>query len=135
MRKPGLSAVLGLTLVLSVAAVALAARPKNSTARTITPAEPGQIFTVIDYPRAQGKAQTASVNAAVGDASRSIIVNGPAYQNPCTTSTPAGFVLRLRHNTADPTPVTISTNGTIVRGPYQGDPPPELLHNCYKLVK
>jgi hypothetical protein len=135
MRKPGLSAVLLLTLITSAAAVAFAATARTTTASTTTPAEPGQVFTVIDYPRAQGRAQTASVNATVGDASRSVIVNGPAYQNPCTTSRPAGFVLRLRHNTSDPVPVTVSTNGTIVRGPYQGDPPPELLHSCYKLVK
>jgi len=30
--------------------------------------------------------------------------------------------------------VTIVTTGTIVRGPYQGDLPLELLHPCYKLV-
>ena len=135
MRKPGLSEVLVLTLITSAAVVAFASRPRTSTAQAMTPAEPGQIFTVIDYPRAQGKAQSASAQAAVGDASRSILVNGPAYQNPCTTSTPAGFVLRLRHNTSDPVTVTVSTNGTIIRGPYQGDPPPELLHACYKLVK
>src|SRR4051794_28208461 len=114
MKRTGLSAVLALILVLPAAVFA---RARSATAHYTTPAEPGQIFTVIDYPRAQNRAQTATVNAAVGDASRSVIVPGPAYQNPCTTSTPAGFVLRLRHNTSDPVPVTISTSGTIIRGP------------------
>jgi hypothetical protein len=134
LKNTGLSGMSFLILI-TAASVAWAARARTNTANYTPPAEPGQIFTVIDYPRAQGRAQTASVNSAVGDASRSIIVNGPAYQNPCTTSTPAGFVLRLRHNTPDSPPVTVSTNGTIIRGPYQGDPPPELLHACYKLVK
>jgi hypothetical protein len=126
--------VLSTLIVLALAASAALAARRSKPTTYVTPAEPGQVFTVIDYPRAQGKAQTASVNAAVGDASRSVIVPGPAYQNPCMTSTPAGFVLRLRHNTEGPVQIQISTNGTIIRGPYQGDPPPELLHACYKLV-
>jgi len=135
MRKPGVFAVILLTLITSLAAVAWAATARTNTASFTPPAETGQIFTVIDYPRAQGRAQTAMVTVTVGDADRSIIAPAPAYRNPCTTSTPAGIVLKLRHNTPDTTPYDFSTNGTIVRGPYQGDPPPELLHACYKLVK
>jgi hypothetical protein len=123
-----------LTLICSAAAIAWAAHARNNTARFTPPAEPGQIFTVIDYPRAQGKAQTATVTVAVAGASRSIIAPAPAYQNPCTTSTPAGIVLKLRHSTPDTAPYAFTTNGTIVRPPYQGEPPPELLHACYKLV-
>jgi len=134
MRKSGLYPLLGLALVFS-AAVAAAKGSRPATASFTPPAETGRIFTVIDYPRAQGKAQTATVTVTVADSSRTIIATAPAYQNPCTTSTPAGFVLQLRHNTPDPSPYTFSTNGTIVRAPYQGDPPPEILHACYKLVK
>ena len=128
MKKTVLSA-----LIISVlAATAALARHANPT--YITPAEPGQIFTVIDYPRAQGQAQTAMINTNLGGITRSIIAIAPGYRNPCTTATPAGVVLRLRHSNANPTPLTLTTNGTIIRGPYQGDPPAELLHACYKLI-
>ncbi|HEY2738649.1 MAG TPA: hypothetical protein VGK45_09600 [Thermoanaerobaculia bacterium] len=130
MKKTLLSALIISALA---ATMALAAGRRNNPAY-ITPAEPGQIFTVIDYPRAQGQAQTAMINANLGGATRSIIAIAPGYQNPCTTATPAGVVLKLRHSNSSPTPLTVATNGTIIRGPYQGDPPAELLHACYKLI-
>jgi hypothetical protein len=130
MKKTLLSALIISALA---ATMALAAGRRNNPAY-ITPAEPGQIFTVIDYPRAQGQAQTAMINANLGGATRSIIAIAPGYQNPCTTATPAGVVLKLRHSNSSPTPLTVATNGTIIRGPYQGDPPAELLHACYKQI-
>jgi len=124
--------VLAVLIISAIGATAAIARHANPT--YVPPAEPGQIFTVIDYPRAQGKAQNAMINTSFAGTNRSIIATAPGYQNPCTTSTPAGVVLKLRHSTAEPTPLTLTTNGTIVRGPYQGDPPAELLHACYKLI-
>jgi hypothetical protein len=130
MRKLVLSAA----ILLALATAPLAARRHGGTAYT-PPAEPGQIFTVIDFPRAQGKAQNATINIAFGEDNRSILALAPRYQNPCVTARPAGVVLRLRHSTPDPTPLTLTTNGIVLRGPYQGDPPEELLHACYTLVK
>jgi len=135
MRKTVPTTLITALIVLALAAtVALAAGGRRNNPAYITPAEPGQIFTVIDYPRAQGQAQTAMINTNLGGTTRSIIAIAPGYRNPCTTATPAGVVLRLRHSNSNPTPLTIATNGTIIRGPYQGDPPQELLHACYKLI-
>jgi hypothetical protein len=130
MRKAHLSLAI---LLLILASAAYAA--KNAVARFTPPPETGMIYTVINFNRADGKNQATYVNVNWGDASRNAIVSAPGYASPCKTSTPAGFVFRLRHSTADVVPLTISTTGTIVRGPYQGEPPLELLHACYRLVK
>jgi hypothetical protein len=135
MRKTVPTSLITALIVLVLAAtMALAAGGRRNNTSYVTPAEPGVIFTVIDYPRAQGKAQTAMINTNLGGATRSIIAIAPGYQNPCITATPAGVVLRLRHSNSEPTPLTIATTGTIIHGPYQGDPPQELLHACYKLI-
>ncbi|HEV7518435.1 MAG TPA: hypothetical protein VGR07_19230 [Thermoanaerobaculia bacterium] len=130
MRFPYLSAAILLVVLVSSTALAWAA-----TATYTPPAEPGQIFTVIDFPRAKGRAQAILVSVESGDSTRNITIAAPYRGNVCSTSTPGGIVLRLRHNQPDSTPVTLVTTGSIVRGPYQGEPPLELLHPCYKLVK
>jgi hypothetical protein len=127
MRKASLSVAILLTVITS-AAVAWAA-----VASYTPPPEPGHIFTVINYQRAGGRAQKTYVTIAWG-ASRRTRIFSPPY-NACTTTTPAGVVIRLRHNSADTTPLTVSTTGAIVKGPYQGEPPLELLHRCYQLTK
>ncbi|PYQ60201.1 MAG: hypothetical protein DMF53_17455 [Acidobacteria bacterium] len=125
--------VLALLLILT-AATAFAARQSVATSASFTPpAEPGVIYTVINFPRASGLAQSAVVNVDWGLASRRIVVAAP-YRGACSTTTPSGFVLKLRHPRPDTTPLTITTTGTIVRGPYQGDVPLEVLNSCYKLV-
>jgi hypothetical protein len=43
-------------------------------------------------------------------------------------------VVRFRHFTADSVPLTLTTTGRIVRGPYQGGMPVEALHRCYQVV-
>jgi hypothetical protein len=97
------------------------------------PAEVGNIFTVIDFARADGRAQGTFVTVIQNGARRDLAF-APPYRGVCATSTPSGIVLRTRHLRPDTTPVTILTSGTIVRGPYQGDFPLELLNACYKLV-
>jgi len=127
MRVPQLSAVILLVVLVGSSALAWA-----STA-TFTPSnQPGQIFTVIDFPRARGRAQALRISVETGNAVRNITIAAPYTANSCSTSTPSGIVFRLRSSS---TPITIVTTGTIVRGPYQGEPPLELLHPCYKLVK
>ena len=125
--------VLALLLILT-AATAFAARQSVATSASFTPpAEPGVIYTVIDFPRDSGKAQAAIVNVSWGLASRRVVVAAP-YRGICSQTTPSGFVLKLRHPRPDTVTLSIITNGTIVRGPYQGDVPLGLLNPCYKLV-
>lgn len=125
--------VLALLLILT-AATAFAARRSVAAAASFTPpAQAGVIYTVINFPRASGLAQSAVVNVDWGLASRRVVVGAP-YRGVCSTTTPSGFVLKLRHPRPDTAPLTITTTGTIVRGPYQGDVPMELLNACYKLV-
>jgi len=125
---------LALLLILAAAATAFAGRRSVAAAASFTPpAEPGVIFTVINYARASGKPQGTIVNVDWGLASRRVAVN-PPYRGVCAQTTPSGFVLKMRHPRPDVVPLTITTTGTIVRGPYQGDVPLEVLNACYKLV-
>ena len=135
MRKPSLSAVVVLTFLASMTAAAWAANHKASVARYTPPAEPGLIYTIINFNQAGGRAQNTPVSVSWGDFHNSFVVSAPYAANPCSTSTPSGFVFRLRNNQGSDALLTISTTGTIVRGPYQGDVPMELLHACYRLVK
>jgi hypothetical protein len=130
MKKPHLSTAIALVLLACAAGVAWAAK-----ATYTPPAEPGLIYTVINFSRSAGRAQHTYVTVDWGSVHRRQIVPFPYSSSSCATSTPSGFVFRLRHNQPDSTPLTITTTGTIVRGPYQGEPPLELLHPCYRLVK
>lgn len=134
MRKPSLSAVVALIFLTSATAAAWTATHRASVARFTPPAQPGQIFTVINYSRAAGIAQPTLVYVSWGQYQNTFVVPAPYAINLCSTSTPSGFVLRLRNNRGITAPLTLTTNGTIVRGPYQGDTPLELLHACYTLV-
>jgi hypothetical protein len=130
MKKPHLSTAIALTLLACAAGVAWAA-----TATYTPPAETGLIYTVINFSRSAGRAQHTYVTVDWGTVHRRQIVPFPYSNSTCATSSPSGFVFRLRHNQPDSTPLTLTTTGTIVRGPYQGEPPLELLHPCYRLVK
>jgi hypothetical protein len=134
MRKPQLSAVIVLILLASATAVAWGARARASVATFTPPAQPGLIYTVINYSRAAGTAQFTLVSVSWGNFHHDIVVPPPYLINPCSTSTPSGFVLRIRNNQGISTPLTLTTTGTIVRRPFQGDVPMELLHACYRLV-
>ena len=121
-----------LVAVILASATALAWAAK---ATYTPPPETGHIWTVINYRMQGGRNQPTSVNVTWDRPRPQVIVPGPGYANSCATSTPAGFVFRLRHNDSSSVPLTINTNGTIIRGPYQGEAPPEVLAACYKLVK
>jgi hypothetical protein len=86
---------------------------------------------VINFERAGDRAQATYVNISWGSVRRQIVV-APPYQ-ACAETPAAGIVLKLRHPRPDSVPLTVSTTGTIVRGPYQGDVPLELLSACYRL--
>lgn len=126
MRRPRPSAILILA-ILALASLAWAA-----TASFTPPAQPGDIFAVVNYARASGVNQTTSITVNWRQFTRTETVVHP-YGN-CASATPAGFVLLVR-NAGYTSPFTVSTNGTIVRGPYQGGPPAEISHTCYKFVK
>jgi hypothetical protein len=125
--------ILALLLILAASTAYPARRAALSRTYFTPPPTPGVIYAVIDYARSSGTAQGTVVNVEWGNASRTITVGAP-YQGSCAETTPAGFVLKLRHPRPDTTPLTITTTGTIVRPPYQGDLPPETLAACYKLV-
>ena len=134
MRKPSLPAVIVLTLLVSASAVAWARAPKAAVARYTPPAQPGLIYVVIDYARAGGRAQHTLLSVNWGQRQEALVVPAPYASNLCATSTPSGFVFRLRNNQGSTVPLILTTNGSIVRGPYQGDIPMELLQACYTLV-
>jgi hypothetical protein len=130
MRKTQLHAAIVLAILVSTATLAWAAQASYTP-----PAEPGLIYTVINFNRANGMARHTRVNVDFGNLHRRLVVSAPYSQSPCSRTTPSGFVLRTRHNQPDSPQLAITTTGTIVRGPYQGEPPLELLNPCYKLVK
>jgi hypothetical protein len=131
MRKTHPSLARPLTALLLALAASAAWGVHYAGARFTPPAEAGVIYTVINFERAGGRAQATYVNVVWGTARRQIVV-APPYQT-CAETPAAGIVLKLRHPRPDSVPLTISTSGTIVRGPYQGDVPLELLSACYRL--
>ncbi|MEA2564526.1 MAG: hypothetical protein QOH06_6030 [Acidobacteriota bacterium] len=128
MRKAPLSAILTLMILSLGALVAWGA-----TASFTPPPQEGTIFAVINFARANGVNQNTSVSVTWGPFSRRDVV-GRGYGN-CAAATPAGFVLMIRHFKPDSNPFVLTTSGTIVRAPYQGEAPPEISHACYKFLK
>jgi hypothetical protein len=120
-------------LLIATVPVAAGGRRAVSRASFVPPDEPGVIYTVIDFDQSSGKPVAVTVNVAWGSASRRVTVAAP-YRGICSETTPSGFVLKMRHPRPDSVPMTITTNGVIVREPYQGDLPLELLSSCYRLV-
>jgi hypothetical protein len=133
-RIPLLSAAILLAVLAPAAARHRASTPVPTAGPTeyTPPAVTGDIYTVIDFARDGGDAQPVYITAVLGERRRDLVVP-PRYN--CLHATPAGVVLRVRHFTPDSTPLLLTTTGKIVRGPYQGDLPLEVLHPCYSLVK
>jgi hypothetical protein len=128
MRKPWLAAAL---LLAALAPESAASRPRLDTAVYTPPAEPGNIFTVIDFARSGGTAQPITITEVMGPRHRSFTA---AARYSCRHATPAGVVVRFRHYATDSPPLRVTTSGTIVNGPIQGGLPLEALHACYQLV-
>lgn len=129
MRKPCLSAALVLGILVSATVGAWAA-----TVTFDPPAQAGTIFAVVNYARANGKIAPTTVTLDWGWIHRKRIVV-PPYQR-CNNVSPAGFVVKIRPRGPEriSEPLTLQTTGDIVRGPFQGELPLEVLHPCYKLV-
>lgn len=135
---PRKSSSIVLALLIAVAALAgttaFARRaPKADGARFVPPPEPGVIYTVIDFDREGGINQGTFVQIQQGSVNRKVTVGAP-YNGPCADTTPAGFVLKIRHPRPDQVPLTLTTNGTIIRGPFQGELPIEAIAACYHIV-
>jgi hypothetical protein len=128
MRKTLFSLVVVLALFAS-ATLAWAA----SNASFTPPAETGTIFVVINYPMASGRAQHTHIQVDWGSIHKTRVI-APPY-GVCGHSSPAGIVFKIRHSQPGSAPMTITTNGTIVRGPFQGQTPVEVLNACYKLMQ
>ena len=128
MKKTSLSAVLFSAVLLFSALTVWAASSTFSP-----PPHDGTIFAVVNFDRTLGANRNTNYTVSWGTYRKTATVIHP-YGN-CSSASPAGFVLMVRHFDTDTTPFTLSTSGTIVRGPYQGQAPPEISHACYKLVK
>lgn len=127
MRKPCLSAILTLTILLLAALTAWGA----ATASFTPPPTQGTIFAVINADRSPG-ARTTSITVDWGPFHRTVGRGNP-YGN-CSGAI-AGFVLMIEHTQPDANLFTLTTSGTIPRQPYQGTAPPEVGHPCYKLER
>jgi hypothetical protein len=125
MRRLQISVVVVLAVLMGTVALWAA-----STA-TFTQNQPGTIYTVIDFARDQGQARATYVTLDWGQVHRKIIAT--PYGRSCRTTVPSGFVLKLRSTSGGDGPLKISTTGKIIRGPYVGEPPLELLSACYRL--
>lgn len=126
MKKPCLPALTMLTLLVLGSMAAWAA-----TASFTPPPVEGTIFAVINADRSAG-AFTTSIRVDWGPFHRRAGRGNP-YGN-CAGRI-AGWVLMVRHTKPDSNPFRLTTSGTIARAPYQGEPPPEVSHPCYKLEK
>ncbi|HKV10569.1 MAG TPA: hypothetical protein VJ725_20680 [Thermoanaerobaculia bacterium] len=127
MQKPCLSAALVMGIVLSATVGAWAATA------TFDPSQAGTIFAVVNYDRANGRIAPTSVTLDWGSIHRKRTVV-PPYQR-CNNTSPAGFVVKIRpRGSGNSEPLTLQTTGDIVRSPFQGSMPLEVLHPCYKLV-
>ncbi len=126
MRKhPVISSLILALLFLAVFAAA------EAVSVTYTP-QPGAgaVFAVVDFPREAGLAQPARVTIDWGTVRRNFIA---VPYGRCDQVSPAGFIIKLKQMGQGP--LKLTTTGKIIRGPYQGDPPLELLHACYRVQK
>ncbi len=131
MRKIHPALARPLTVLLLVLAASAAFGLRYAAYQFTPPAEPGVIYTVINFDRAGGRAQATYVNIVWGSVRRQIVV-APPYRT-CAQTPAAGIVLKLRHPRPDTVPLIISTTGTVARPPYQGDVPLELASACYRM--
>jgi hypothetical protein len=118
-------------MILAFLALAIFAANAEAVTVTYTPrsSAAGPVFVVVDFPREGGLARPARVSIDTGTVRNFTAVP----YGRCDEISPSGFVLRIKR--WGPGPIKITTAGTIIRGPYQGEPPLELLHTCYRVQK
>lgn len=130
MKTPLLPAKLILPILVLSAITAWGAARVQS-ANFMPPPQTGDIFAVINADRSPG-ATTTSISARMGSVQKSAN-RGNQYGN-CSGAL-SGWVVLVRHTRPGSLPFALSTTGTIVRRPYQGAPPPEVGHACYKVER
>ncbi len=117
-------------IILGLLLFAAFAKAAETITVTYTPRPgAGAVFAVFDFPREGGRAQPAPVTIS-GGVRRSFIA---VPYGRCDQVRPAGFVVKLKQPGQGP--LKITTTGILVRAPYQGDPPIELLYTCYRVQK
>lgn len=125
--------VIGLSCVLAICTVATIALADSKT--YVPPPAEGDVYTVVRFKMGSfGTTQDTSVTAKWGDWSKSDKVATVKVPPTCGVSPNSGFVLKLRHRYPDKTPLTVTTDGTISKGPAQGNPPAEWGNQCYRRV-
>jgi hypothetical protein len=95
------------------------------------PPRPGYIYVVVRY--AGPAAQPVPTNFAVqwGGWRRSSVIPVAQARGGVV---PEGLVVRLRHYKPDSVPMRVETDGTILRGPYQGAPPVDWTRPAFRLL-
>lgn len=105
-----------LTVVMTLCASVAMANSKTFT----PPSNKGDIYVVCNYKMSSiGLPQKTSVSIRWGGWIKNDTVN--VY----TVYGMQGFIVKLKHKKNDSYPLSFSTSGTIVRGPYQGSAPSE----------
>lgn len=128
MRKNNKLWLLAAVALLSISFVAL------GDSRTYRPpAQSGYIYTVISYKRTALRTETTNVSVRWGGYNRSGSVSPPQVL-PGRALSAKGFVLRLRHSKNDSVTLAVETDGRIVQGPFQGNPPSQWNDGDYKQV-
>lgn len=123
------SKLITITTLLGISLVVLA---DSQTYRP--PAETGYIYTVINYKRTSLRTETTNVSVRWGRYNKRDSVSPPQVL-PGRALSAKGFVLRLRHTKNDSEPLTVETDGRIIQGPYQGEPPSQWNDRDYKRVE
>jgi hypothetical protein len=127
MKAFSLPAKWALVILILTASGALAAW--RATASFTPTSNGGPVFAVINANRSAGA--TTTLISVTSGSFRTGVIRGNGYGN-CAGSA-NGWILMVRNPAAGL--FTLSTTGTIVRPPYQGVPPSEVGHSCYKIER
>jgi hypothetical protein len=119
-----------LRIVLTLTILVLGALAAWGATASFTPSpQGGDIFAVINANRS---ARSTTISVTWGSF-RTTVGRGNQYGN--CAGPMSGWVLLVRNTKPGSNLFTLTTSGTIVRPPYQGPPPPEVSHSCYKLER
>ena len=124
MKLPAFAAL----AILTTSALAVAA-----TATYTPPPQPGTVYVVVAYKFGL-KLDKTTVAAKWGGWSKQETFTPPGLAGTCMLNLAAGVVIKMSHAKADSIPLTVSTDGTIVTGPFQGSPPSQWTNNCFRQV-
>jgi hypothetical protein len=111
---------------------AVASKPSQQSATFVPPAKIGEVYIVVSYRgfefRGTGHAAPTTLAVDWGGWQHHWVV-------PPTAGATHGFVLKLNHTAKDSVPLDVATDGVLLVGPVQGDPPPEWSSPDYQQIK